>query len=188
MNREICSTIRRDRKLTHRINGDPSIGRQGSIPPAAVFENPQREICNLIKDSTQTPIDQDLHQLTRGVRDGKLNFCVDSGPLNDVQVVLYGPPLQAYTSGLMLNVLIAHTNTGPTRISVGSLNPTTIKRPDGSAIVAGDLLAVMLACLVFDGTYFQCINICTGDVVAADAMQPLIDIPYVHDTGTSNHV
>jgi hypothetical protein len=170
------------------INGDPSIGRAGSIPPAAVFENPQREICNLITDSTQTPADTDLHQVTRGVRDGKLNFCIDAGPLNQLQVVLNGPPITAYTAGLELNVLVAHTNTGPTRITVGTLNPTSVKRPDGSELQANDILAGMIAKLVCDGTYFQCINIGTGETGGGTTNVFQIDIPYVHDTGTPNHV
>jgi Concanavalin A-like lectin/glucanases superfamily len=171
------------------VNGDPSIGRQGSIPPAAAFENPQREIVNLISDAQQTPSDADLHQQTRAVRDGKLTFCIDSGPLNQIQVQIPGPPLTAYTAGLMINVLVAHTNTGPTRISIGSLNPTAVKRPDGSELSASDLLAGMVATLVCDGTYFQCINIGTGEVGGgAPPSITEVDIPYVHDTGTANHV
>ena len=169
------------------INGDPSIGRQGSIPPAAVFENPQREICNLIANAQQVPADADLQQLTRGVRDGRLNFCVDSGPLNDIQVNLPGPPIQAYTAGLTLRVLIAHTNTGPTRISVGSLNPTTVKRPDGSELNPNDVLAGMVATMVSDGTYFQLQNVGTGETGGPPTLQ-LVDIPYVHDTGVANHL
>ena len=166
------------------INGDPSIGRQGSIPPAAVFENPQREIVNLIDDSQQTPADQDLHQLTRGVRDGKLNFCVDSGPLNQLQIVLPGPPLQSYTAGLIVNILVAHTNTGPVRIVIGTLNPTSLKRRDGSELQPNDILAGMIATCACDGTYFQLINM--------EAQSPpgppttiMIDIPYVHDTSVN---
>jgi hypothetical protein len=169
------------------INGDPSIGRQGSIPPAAVFENPQREIVNLISNSSQVPADADLQQLTRGVRDGRLNFCIDSGPLNELQVVLPGPAIQAYTAGLTLHVLIAHTNTGPTRISVGSLNPTTVKRPDGGELNPSDILAGMVATMVCDGTYFQLQNVGTGELGGPISVYQ-IDIPYVHDTGTANHL
>jgi hypothetical protein len=122
------------------------------------------------------------------MRDGKLNFCIDSGPLNDIQVQLFGPPITAYTAGLTLHVLIAHTNTGPTRITVGSLNPTTVKRPDGGELLAGDLLAGMVAMLISDGTYFQCLNIGTGETGGGDTNVFQIDIPYVHDTGTPNHV
>jgi hypothetical protein len=170
------------------INGDPSIGRQGSIPPAAVFENPQREIVNLIADAQQVPADTDLHQTTRAVRDGKLNFCIDSGPLNSLQVQLPGPPLQAYTAGVTLNVLVAHTNTGPTHISVGTLNPTTVKRRDGAELMPSDLLAGMVATLVCDGTYFQLINMGVGAGAGGDTTVYSIDIPYVHDTGIANHL
>lgn len=171
------------------VNGDPSIGRQGSIPPASVFENPQREIVNLVSDSAQIPADTDLHQLTRGVRDGKLNFCVDSGPLNQLQVQLFGPPLLAYTAGLTLRVLVAHTNTGPVRISVGTLNPTTVKRRDGSELQANDILAGMVATLVCDGTYFQLQNMGPGDGTGGgDTNLQLVDLPYVRDTGTANHL
>jgi hypothetical protein len=169
------------------VNGDPSIGRQGSIPPAAVFENPKREIVNLIGNAGQSPADADLQQLTRGVRDGKLNFCVDSGPLNELEVQLPGPALQSYTAGLVLNVLIAHTNTGPTRISIGTLNPTTVKRPDGSELAANDLLAGMVATMICDGTYFQLVNVGTGET-GGPISQQIIDIPYVHDTGIANHL
>jgi hypothetical protein len=167
------------------INGDPNISRKGSIPPAEALEHPQREIVNLISDAQQSPSDDDLHQTTRAVRDGKLNFCIDSGPLNQIQVELPGPLMQSYTAGLVLNVLIAHTNTGPTRIAIGALNPTTVKRPDGSELAAGDLLAGMVALLICDGTYFQCINIGTGETGAPNTSIFKIDIPYVHDTGTN---
>ena len=47
------------------INGDPSHGRQGSIPPAAAFEQPQRELVGLIAKSGFTPSDTNLLQLAR---------------------------------------------------------------------------------------------------------------------------
>ena len=45
------------------INGNPSTGTMGSIPPAASIEYPQREIVNLITDAEMTPTNSDLHQL-----------------------------------------------------------------------------------------------------------------------------
>jgi hypothetical protein len=42
------------------VNGNPSTGTMGSIPPAASIEYPQREIVNLITDSKFTPTDADL--------------------------------------------------------------------------------------------------------------------------------
>ena len=37
------------------INGDPSIARQGSIPPAAAFEHPMREIVAVIQKNGLAP-------------------------------------------------------------------------------------------------------------------------------------
>jgi hypothetical protein len=169
------------------INGDPSIGRQGSIPPAAAFENPQREIVNTINNAQLVPTDQDLQQLTRAIREGKLNFCVDTGLVNQVQVTLPGPVLTSYTSGLTLRVLVAHTNTGPTVIAVGSVNPTNIKRRDGSELQANDLLAGQIATVVSDGTFFQLQNL-GQSMGGGTASTYLVDIPYVRDTGTPNHL
>ena len=49
----------------HYINGNPAEAREGSIPPAAVFENPQRELIAVIEKSKFTPIDTDLLQSRR---------------------------------------------------------------------------------------------------------------------------
>lgn len=165
------------------INGDPTIGREGSVPPAAAFEFPQREIVNLISNSQQEPTDQDLNQMTRAVRDGKLIYCLDSGPLNTVQVVNLTPEITTYTRGLTLHVLIAHTITGPTTIAIGSINPTAIKRRDGAELQANDMVAGQIATLVCDGTYFQLQNMGADGSVGGVTTLHNVDIPYVHDTG-----
>jgi len=165
------------------VNGNPATATQGSIPPAAAFENPQREIVNIITDSQQVATDQDLHQMTRAIRDGKLLWCVDSGPLNTVQLPTLMPMLLAYTPGLTLHVLIAHTVTGPTTICIGSLNPTAIKRRDGSELQANDMIAGQVATLVCDGTFFQLQNMGVGGGTGGPGGKYQVDIPYVHDTG-----
>ena len=48
------------------VNGNPQTGIAGSIPPASVFEYPEREIVNMITSGGYLPSDTDLHQLTRG--------------------------------------------------------------------------------------------------------------------------
>lgn len=179
------------------INGDPTIGREGSVPPAGAFEFPQREIVNLITNSKQVATDQDLHQMTRGVRDGKLIYCLDSGPTNAVQIANLLPPITSYGQGLTLHVLIGHTVTGPTTIAVGNINPTSIKRRDGAELQANDMVAGQIATLVCDGTYFQLQNMGADGTVGGETTVHKVDIPYVHDTGapdpdpeaaTKNHV
>jgi hypothetical protein len=168
------------------VNGDPATASLGSIPPAEAFEDPQREIVNMITDSQQVPTDQDLHQMTRAIRDGKLLWCVDSGPLNTLQIPALMPILLSYTPGLRLHVLVAHTVTGPTTISIGSLNPTAVKRRDGSELQANDMMAGQVATLVCDGTFFQLQNIGVGGAAGGAGGQYKVDIPYVHDTGAQD--
>ena len=50
------------------VNGNPATGTMGSIPPAAAFEYPQRELVNFIKDNLLTPSNGDLHQISRGLQ------------------------------------------------------------------------------------------------------------------------
>ena len=165
------------------INGDPSIGRKGSVPPASAFEFPQREIVNLIGNSKQVPTDEDLNQMTRAVRDGKLIYCLDSGPLNTVEIANLLPPITNYAQGLTLHVLVGHTVTGPTTITIGNLNPTSIHRRDGGELVANDMVAGQIATLVCDGTFFQLQNMGADGGVGGTTTLHQVDIPYVHDTG-----
>src|SRR5262245_53935904 len=95
------------------INGDPSIGRMGSIPPAAAFEYPMRELVNVISKSKLTPDDGDLQQTAKGVRSQAMNFVEDTGAVN-AMIVSLDPALAAYTPGLPLRVRVLHTNTSST--------------------------------------------------------------------------
>jgi len=171
------------------INGDPSIGRRGSVPPAECFENHQREITHLISNSLQTPADDDLHQLARGIANGALNFCIDSGPANALQIASVSPPLDSFTAGLEFRVLIAQTNTGPTTITVGNIGPAKVLHRNGSELNANDLLHGQIATLVCDGTNFQLQNSGVADGSGSGPSNRYeVYLPYVRDTGTANHV
>lgn len=50
------------------INGNPSIGVAGSIPPAESIEYPQREIVKAITDAGMVPANDDLGQLSKAIR------------------------------------------------------------------------------------------------------------------------
>lgn len=50
------------------INGNPSIGVAGSIPPAESIEYPQREIVKAITDAGMVPDNSDLGQLSKAIR------------------------------------------------------------------------------------------------------------------------
>src|SRR3954447_20644484 len=68
------------------INGDPSTGTAGSIPPAASIEYPQREIVNLIADASLTPANTDLHQLSKAIQSTLLWSDDDAGTASQIQV------------------------------------------------------------------------------------------------------
>src|SRR6516165_7126843 len=78
------------------INGNPSTGTQGSIPPAASIEYPQRELANLITDGGFVPSNGDLRQVGRSLQSGHIWFGIDTGVANAVQCNLAPPPLTYY--------------------------------------------------------------------------------------------
>src|SRR5262245_44932794 len=97
------------------INGDPEIGREGSIPPAESIEYPQREIVNVIAYNGFTPDNADLTQLTRGIQRQNPNWVnIFGGTAN----ALTCAPLPAPASltdiiGMPIRGIAQFTNTGP---------------------------------------------------------------------------
>jgi hypothetical protein len=167
------------------INGDPSIGRMGSIPPAAAFEQPMRELVSVITNSQLTPSDTDLQQVAKAVRSQRMNYADDTGSANTLSVA-YNPPISTYTIGLPLVVKIHTTNTGPSTIDAGA-GRVSIRKPTGAEMGAGDLPAGGLAELVYDGTNFQMINF--GGAGAGGPINTfLVNIPYTVDVGTPNTI
>jgi hypothetical protein len=139
------------------INGDPSVDRPGSIPPAASIEYPQRELVNLISDvGVLTPDNGDLHQLGRSIQTGGLNYQEDTGTANAYACNLSPAPL-GYVAGLFAVIHIANDNTGPSVLNLNSLGNKKIVRLDGSDVIAGDLKQGNMQCLMFDGTNFQAV-------------------------------
>src|ERR1700751_837154 len=85
------------------INGNPSTGTMGSIPPAASIEYPQREIVEMIADAGINPDNADLKQLAKAIQNCRVNFGVDVGTENNLQVTL--APVPTYRNGLVVRVL-----------------------------------------------------------------------------------
>jgi hypothetical protein len=168
------------------INGDPSRGIQGSIPPANAFEHPMRELVNVIDYSELVPDATDLRQLTKSVRSQALNFVEDSGAANSLSVAV-DPPLTEYTEGLPLRVRVKNTCTGPSTIDAGA-GRVNIRRPNGSAMEAGDLTASGLAELVYDGTAFQMINFLGRGGTGGANNYYSTNLPYVVDTSTTANI
>lgn len=139
------------------VNGDPSIGRAGSIPPAEAIENPQRELVALITHANlAAPSDGDLSQVAKAIQSQKLNSDDDEGTQNQYQVTL-SPAPGSYYKYLTVRLAIggSNTNTGASTINVNAMGGKAIVNPDGSAVSAGQLRAGAVVCLVYNGTAFQ---------------------------------
>jgi hypothetical protein len=146
------------------INGDPSVGRAGSIPPAESIEYPQREIVNLIADAgLAAPDDSDLHQLSRSVQSMLLISDDDAGTANAYQVTM-SPAPTAYFKYMTIVCQIANTNTGTSVLNVNALGPKPIVHIDGTQLSAAELKQHAIVCFVFDGTSFQMVWASTGIV------------------------
>lgn len=102
------------------------------------------------------------------LKSGNLNYAVDSGAA-DAYVVTMPQTWTAYTAGWHLTFKVANANTGASTINVDGLGVKAIKKTDGSALDAGDLVAGALVTLVYDGTNFQVLNHVQGAVDAAEA-------------------
>lgn len=173
------------------INGDPAQGRQGSIPPAAAFEQPQREIVGVIEKSGFISSDLDLLQLAKGVRSQRLNYAIDTGTPNNV-VVAFDPPFQPgtnpYTQGLTLRVRVRFNTidlgggNGQTNINAGA-GTVRIRRMNGFDLLPGDLQQGAIITLVYDGTVFQLTNFGGGG--GGDVTYEGVNIPYANDLSPS---
>ena len=137
------------------INGNPSTGTMGSIPPAASIEYPQREIVNLIADAgLQLPDNADLHQLAKAVQSFWMNARDDVGTVNSLQVTL-SPAPTAYYKYMLVICKIAQTNTAPAVLNVNALGAKSITHIDGTPLGNAELLQGAIAGFMYDGTHFQ---------------------------------
>jgi hypothetical protein len=137
------------------INGNPSTGTMGSIPPAASIEYPQREIVNFITDAGMVPSNSDLHQLSEAIQSGQVIYGDDAGTVNQI-VITPSPPVLALKKGMIFVTEILNPNTGATTLKVSSLAPVpVVHASDFTQLAAGELVKGSLQAFGFDGTNFQ---------------------------------
>jgi hypothetical protein len=168
------------------INGNPSIGLQGSIPPAAAFEHPMREIVAVIEKNKFVSSSADLQQMLKAIRSQRANYCEDTGPVNQLVVAL-DPALPSYTIGLPLKVKVLHTNTASVCTLDAGAGAARIKKMDGTDPAIGDLPAGGVIGVTFDGTAWQLTNF-GGAGGGGGGTTTYIGIPYAVDTGTVNNI
>jgi hypothetical protein len=161
------------------VNGDPAIGRQGSIPPAAAFEYPMREIVNAIEESGQTATDADLTQLAKAISKASNRFIIDSGSANAL-ILTPAPAISGYTAGLTYEVKVAANNTGPATVNVSDVGTRNLVHVNGSNLTAGDIVANGFALIAYDGAQFQLIS------SSANSASETSQVHFGIDTGVAN--
>jgi hypothetical protein len=93
------------------LDGNPGIGQQGSIIPAAAMEYPQREIVAAISDNGFTPDNGDLEQLSKAIQYDLVNWVADTGTVNNI-VINPAPAPATLKAGLKFYVLVKNTCVG----------------------------------------------------------------------------
>ncbi len=138
--------------------GNPATQDPATIVDAWWFHQVTEEIRNVVVAAGLTPAKATTNQLLLAVQTiiqgSGATYVVDSGTAN-VKVITPSPAVTAYAAGLAFRVKMLLANTGATTINVSGLGAKSIKRPDGSALHADDLLAGEIALIVYDGTNFQ---------------------------------
>lgn len=123
-------------------------------------------------------------------QDGKGIYCPTVGGTGNAITLTTGYSVSAYAAGQRFAFIVGTTNTGAATVNVDSQGAKSIVRSDGSntALVAGDLVAGMIAEIFYDGTRFhlmstQIASAASGDVLArivkvgSVAVWPMTTVP-----------
>jgi len=148
------------------VNGNPSIGVQGSIPSFHGFEQTLRELQNLVIDGGYTP-DPTINgsQVAQSVQSGKVIYGVDTGSA-DAMVSTLTPNPGLYMTGLTVRILkTSSTNltTTPT-LSLNGMGAQFIRRRNGLPVAKGDLVPNGLYEFAYDGTQFRTMAFLASDM------------------------
>jgi hypothetical protein len=177
------------------INGDPTIGRQGSIPPASAFEVPMRELVTVIQSSGLTPTDADWTQMMQAVRSQHMNYAIatnsGAGTENAVSVAFNPPLADSVLPGMPLRVKAAANNTGPSVLIVDGVQ-SPLRKMDGSELEANELIGGgIFECVWNGGGFWSLTNFLglPGTGGGGGSNTYITKIPYVKDTGSiANHM
>lgn len=153
--------------LDRYVDLNAATGTDGSIIPAAVINILQDEILNVITHAGLTPNGTDPTQLRQAIlallptptgapADASLvHWGTDTGAQNAL-VVTPSPAFTSLAPGFQLWTVPAFSNSGAATItltpSAGAAITRNIRRRDGSALQAGDIVAGALICLTVDAT------------------------------------
>ncbi|MBR0693692.1 hypothetical protein [Bradyrhizobium lablabi] len=144
-------------------------------------------IANNIAQLPSAPFFPTLPQVPFQVQGGNYIYAgQDTGTANAYVVTFVaGQPIPlALTAGLTVKFKALNANTGASTVNVNGLGNVSIRRGNGIALSANDIVSGGVVELTYDGTNFQMANyLGTGTNTNSNTV---VGIPYVADTGTVN--
>ncbi len=140
-------------------------GVPGTVVTATHMNATQEEMLAAIEEAGEVPDPNDLKQIVKVIRGGRLNWRNAGGTANALTVAL-APQLLAYVAGLPLRIMTGgNANTGAMTLNVDGLGAKAIIRRSGAAMAAGDIPASSLLEVVYDGVAFRMVGLVTSDLL-----------------------
>lgn len=101
---------------------------------------------------------------TDEIQQDRISFCEDIGPAANQYVINPTFPIDEYIEGQRYSFKALHTNTGGSTVNVSGLGAKGIVRPDGNALLAGDILVGRIVSVQYDGNTFQLMSAPASEV------------------------
>ncbi len=126
------------------VNGNPVAGIQGSIPPAAAIEHPQRELVAIIEAVGKAPSDENVRQVLNALRSNRIwNPLVETGAtVNELLLTL--PALDNVADLSLLHFTVPTGNTAAVTLTVNGVTKP-IMTPAQEPLPAGVLIGGSVA-------------------------------------------
>ncbi|UDL95516.1 hypothetical protein LGH83_04645 [Lichenihabitans sp. PAMC28606] len=170
------------------VGKNPAAGIQGSKIPPGAAEFPQREIVAVEVAAGLSPTNDDLQQLLKAIRSGKLCFWPDTGTA-DALLISPNPAYGDLSVGTEFAILKGNLPNATTTstLTVNGLTFVIVKE-DGSALAIGDLPANVLFAVRSDGTRFRVVGLRKSDAFNPASVQNLINSSTTINTTTQNYI
>lgn len=143
------------------VNADLIGGTEGSYPPAEGFDAVMTEIQTAIVAAGLDPTNADWAQLAAAIKIIARNLIGsaydDTGAAN-AYVITPAPVVAAYATYQLFVFKAAHANNAASTFKANALPDIPIKRIDGTALQAGDILADMICVGIHDGASLILLN------------------------------
>jgi hypothetical protein len=155
----------------------------GHTLTAAEWNQLPSEIQNVIEAYGQVLSNADLNQLGKSIAGYSAtgDWYTGSGAA-DVYIATKIAGFQAppdYFTGMSVRFRPSADNTGAATVNVNTLGVKNIKREDGSALNADDMISTRDAWMRYNGTDFLLTNFTSGDIVTPASLSPTLGVGHL---------